>query len=240
VQARTRLAAVTAATVAALAGVGLLTAGPATAVDTRTPWTLAAVAQECARTATAGKPGVVEIASRLTDANAKVTITVPCIVHLVNGASVSLANVTLTTKALNIHDRATGVAPSVVDIAGSTITAVGNDAGVLVELDDAADRINIARTTVTAPAGFLARAADLRGEVSSGGSVTMASSTVTANGPSTGGIQVLASEQGGRVAVTETTLDTTGPLTVLAGTCSATRAGQVLNCSADQVARGLG
>ena len=68
----------------------------------------------------------------------------------------------------------------------------------------------------------------------------MAGSTVTANGAASGGIQVLASEQGGRVAVAETTLDTVGPLTVLAGSCAATRAGQALNCSADQVARGLG
>lgn len=236
---RIRLAAAAAATVAAVVGIGLLTAGPAKAVDTRTPWTLARVAQECSRTATAGKPGTVEIASRLVDANAKVTIAVPCVVHLVNGATVALSNVTLTTKTLNIHDRATGVAPSFVDVANSTITAIGEDAGVLIELNDAADRVSLARTTITAPAGLLLRAADLRGEADSGGTIAMSGSTVTANAASSGGIQILASEKGGRITVSETTLDTSGPLSVLAGSCVAARAGQTLNCSADQVAREL-
>ena len=226
--------------VAALsAAVAVAVASPATAQPTQAPWNLARVAAECTRTATGGRPGVVEVASRLVDANARATIAVPCVVHLVNGASVSLANVTLSTRTLNIHDRATGVAPSVVDIANSTITASGDDAGVLIELNDAADRVAIARTTIVAPAGFSLRAADLRSEGNSGGAVTMANSTVTANGPSSGGIQVFASERGGRVTVAETTLDTVGPVTVLAGTCTATRAGQVLNCSADQVARGI-
>lgn len=53
------------------------------------------MADSCRESATDGLPGVAEIATELRDANARVTIDVPCIIHLVDGADVTLANVQL-------------------------------------------------------------------------------------------------------------------------------------------------
>lgn len=212
----------------------------AAARDSRAPWNLTAVADTCKKSAQGGRPGVVEITTRLQDANVKTRIDVPCIIHLVNGAGVDLANVELTTQTLNLHDRDTGAQRSIVNFAGSTVTAVGEGSGILLELNDATDSLNVASTKITAPAGVVVRVAGQRGDENSGGSIRMAQSALLSDGPQTSGIQVLASDHSGTINLVNTTLDTPGALTVLAARCTAVQAGQVLNCSTDQVGRELG
>lgn len=202
-------------------------------------WDLAKVADSCRDSATDVQPGIVEIATELRDANARVTIDVPCIIHLVGGADVTLANVQLTTQTLNVHDRDTGSEPNKVIVARSTITASGDGSGILIELNDAEDVLETAASKITAPAGILVHVADQRDD-SGGGSIRLVRSTLLSEGVGTSGIQVLSSEQSGSIRLVETVLDTPGSLTVLAAECQSVRAGQRLDCSAEQVGRGLG
>lgn len=72
------------------------------------------------------------------------------------------------------------------------------------------------------------------------GGADLVRSTLLSEGVGTSGIQVLSSEQSGSIRLVETVLDTPGSLTVLAAECQSVRAGQILDCSAEQVGRGLG
>lgn len=126
-------------------------------------WTLAAVAAECQRTATAERPGVVEVATELRDSNATASIGVPCVIHLVDGADVTLNRVNLTTGVLNLHDRGTGPGENVVSIERSNITARAG-AGILIELNDPDDKLRMEISQISAPAGIAIRVAGQRGE----------------------------------------------------------------------------
>ena len=163
----------------------------------------------------------------------------PCVIHLVDGADVTLNNVTLTTKVLNLHDRSTGAAENKVSIQRSNITAdVG--AGILMELNDPTDLLQMEITHVRAPAGILLRVAGQRGDANRGGSIHLTTSTLISEGAGTSGIQVLASDHSGVIRLVRTALNTPGPLTVLAGDCSAITGANRLNCSTNQVANELG
>ncbi len=212
--------------------------GAASAAGER--WDLARVADSCRESAKDGLPGVAEIATELRDANARVTIDVPCIIHLVDGADVTLANVQLTTQTLNLHDRDTGSESNKVILARSTVTAIGEGAGLLIELNDADDVLETAASRLTAPAGILMHVAGQRDDDSDGGTIRLVRSTLLSEGAGTGGIQVLSSEQSGSIRLVETVLDTPGSLTVLAAECQSVRDRRILDCSAEQVSRGLG
>lgn len=202
-------------------------------------WTLAAVAAECQRTATAERPGVVEVATELRDSNATASIGVPCVIHLVDGADVTLNRVNLTTGVLNLHDRGTGPGENVVSIERSNITARAG-AGILIELNDPDDKLRMEISQISAPAGIAIRVAGQRGEDNSGGSIQLTTSVLTSEGAGTSGIQVLASEHSGVIRLVRSALNTPGPLTVLSADCSSVVGANRLNCSADQVARELG
>ncbi|CAN5225349.1 hypothetical protein BH24ACT1_BH24ACT1_05350 [soil metagenome] len=125
-------------------------------------------------------------------------------------------------------------------LARSTVTAIGEGAGLLIELNDADDVLETAASRLTAPAGILMHVAGQRNDDSDGGTIRLARSTLLSEGAGTGGIQVLSSEQSGSIRLVETVLDTPGSLTVLAAECQSVRDGRILDCSAEQVSRGLG
>ncbi|MCD2187843.1 hypothetical protein [Actinomycetospora soli] len=151
----------------------------------------------------------------------------------------SLARVTLTTQTLNVYDRGGAGAPSAISIADSRITATGPGSGLLLELDDAADRIAVAGTTLDAPAGVMVRAAGTRDGDNRGGTVQIARSTIRSTVAESAGVTVIAAETGGVVALAETGIVTPGDVTVLADRCNATLRGKVLDCSVAALTRQL-
>lgn len=200
-------------------------------------WTVAAVAAECQRSARDGQPGVVEITGELRDKNAQATITVPCILHLVDGAAVNLDNVNLKTNTLNIHDRSTGAAANAVSLKRTNITTAS---GILLELNDPSDSLRMEVSRFEAAKGIILRVAGLRGEDNSGGSITLTTSVLQSEGADTSGIQVLASEHSGVIRLERSAVNTPGPVTVLAAQCSAVVGANRLDCSTERLAEELG
>lgn len=93
-------------------------------------------------------------------------------------------------------------------------------AALLVELNDADDVLDAQATTITTARGIGVRVAGTRNDTNEGGSVTFVGSTLLSTDKEAT-IHVLASEHSGKVRLVSTTVDTQGPLTVLAHDCEA-------------------
>lgn len=230
---RTTLGAVACAVTAA-AAVVIVTpsdrAPVASATQTRT--TLADVAAAC----NDGDPtvtGIVEVAGELRDANTTINLE-DCIIHLAEGADVTLNNVTVTGGILNLHDRATNTSTNTIKLQRTTFDM----AAVLIELNDATDEFRVEKLNATVVAGFSVRVAESEAGANDGGFVRMVGSSVLATGTDAP-VTVAASEHSGTVELVNTSLDTLGLLTVVAGDCSGRMGGDQIDCSPDALADGL-
>ncbi|HEX8581366.1 MAG TPA: hypothetical protein VF640_03515 [Acidimicrobiales bacterium] len=196
------------------------------------PVSLVDVAASCARPTAAG-PGIAIVTTELRDANR--TVSLPdCVVHLEQGADVTLNNVTITGGILNIHDRATDASSNRLRLQR---VSVDNDA-LLVELNDADDTFDAEATSIRTRRGIGVRVAGTRDGANEGGTISMVTSSLLAT-DADATVHVLASEHSGVVRLVDTSIDTRGPLTVLAGTCTARLRGRTLACSTEAVAEEL-
>lgn len=195
--------------------------------------TLADVATACADH-DPDLPGVIEVSGELRDANTTVDVG-DCVIRLLAGADVTLNNVTLTGGIVNIHDRDTDGGDNRIKLQRTTIEM----RGLLVELNDAADRFESESLDVTVDAGFSLRIAETDDGANDGGFVRMVKSTVLATGVDAP-VTVAASEHTGTVELVNTTLDTQGQLIVNAGSCSGRIRGEAIDCSTEAVADSVG
>lgn len=234
-----RLLGAGAVTVLALAGCA--TAGTvvdasgddATATVAGAPMTLADVAASCARPTEAG-PGTAIVTTELRDANRTVDL-LDCVVHLKQGADVTLSNVEITGGVLHLHDRAADASPNRLKLQR---VSVDNEA-LLVELNDADDSFEAEATSIVARQAISVRVAGARNGTNQGGAVSMVTSSLLATDVDAP-VHVLASEHSGVVRLVDTSVDTRGPLTVLAASCVARLDGRALDCSTAAVVEELG
>jgi hypothetical protein len=108
----------------------------------------------------------------------------------------------------------------------------------LIELNDADDEFSTERLDATVVRGFSTAVAETEAGANDGGSVRMVNSSVLAldeDAP----VTVRASEHSGTVDLVNTSLDTRGLLTVVAGQCSGRVGGEVLDCSTEALADAL-
>jgi hypothetical protein len=193
---------------------------------------LADVALLCAAPQQSG-PGIAIIATELRDANR--TVDLPdCVIHLEQGADVALNNVTITGGIINLHDRATE--PSTNQIKLQRVTV--DNAALLIELNDTNDSVETEATSITTQHGIAVQVAGTHDGANDGGSISLVSSSLLATDLDAT-INVLASEHSGTIRLVDTTVDTRGPLTVLAATCSAQLHGEQLDCSTAAVSAQL-
>ena len=195
------------------------------------PWTtLADVAAACAD----GNPGIAIVTDQLRDANS--TVDLPdCVIHLEQGADVQLNNVTITGGIINLHDRATEPSTNTIRFENVTIDAVA----LLIELNDADDSLDMRATDITTARGIGLRAAGARDDANEGGDIRLVGSSLLATDLDAT-IYILASEHSGKIRLVATTVDTQGPLTVLAADCEAKLDGEKLDCSTATVSEELG
>jgi hypothetical protein len=207
-------------------------AAPGGAAGSAQALSLADVAVLCAEPQQSG-PGVAIVTTELRDANR--TIELPdCVVHLEQGADVTLNNVTITGGVINIHDRDTDPSTNRMKLQRVTV----DNAALLVELNDADDSFEAEATSITTQHGIGLRVAGTHDGANDGGSISMVGSALLATDLDAT-IHVLASEHSGTVRLHNTTVDTRGPLTVLAATCSAQLGGDRLDCSTATVSAEL-
>lgn len=178
-------------------------------------------------------PGVIEVAGELRDANKTVELD-DCIIRLIEGADVTLSNVTISGGILNLHDRDTPTSSNRVKLQRTTF----NMHAVLIELNDADDEFQTEELDATVDAGFSVRVAETEAGANDGGFVRMIGSSVLATSADAP-VTVAASEHSGTVQLVNTSLDTRGLLTVAAGDCSGRMGGQSLDCSTDALADAL-
>lgn len=191
---------------------------------------LAAVADACARSATRDRPGAVVVRGGIADSNATVRITVPCAVQLATDAGVALSNVTVASGTLNIADTDFGAGSNRITM--SNVRFSGDQhAGLLVELSDPGDRVDVNASTVSYPLGIVVQARGARTEPDSGGNVVLNNTTLTATGPDSAGITIVASTRQGRVAAHETTFNAE-QVALFADNCMVAMRGKPVDCRA--------
>jgi hypothetical protein len=196
------------------------------------PMSLADVAASCLAPQQSG-PGVAIVTTELRDSNR--TIELPdCVVHLEAGADVTLNNVTITGGVINIHDRDTDPSTNRMKLQRVAV----DNAALLVELNDVDDSFEAEATSITTRRGIGVRVAGTHDGANDGGSITMVESSLLATDLDAT-IHVLASEHSGTIRLHNTTVDTRGPLTVLAATCSARLHEELLDCSTATVSAEL-
>ncbi|CAN5578016.1 hypothetical protein BH20ACT2_BH20ACT2_19110 [soil metagenome] len=193
-------------------------AGAGTRVD------LAQVAEQCVSPG-GGQPGIAVVSTELRDANT--TVDLPgCIIHLEAGADVHLNNVTITGGLLNIHDRDTDPSSNNVRLQKVTV----DSAGLLIELNDADDTFQAEASDLTTTGGIHIRVADP--DANAGGDIRLVASKLLAT-DTDAPVVVAASEHSGVIRLVNTSVDTRGPLTILAADCEARLAGEKLDCSTE-------
>jgi hypothetical protein len=178
-------------------------------------------------------PGVIEVAGELRDSNTTVELD-DCIIRLVDGADVTLNNVTVSGGILNVHDRDTPTSSNRIKLQRTTFDMTA----VLVELNDADDEFRAEQLDATVAVGFSVKVAETEGGANDGGSIRMVGSSVLATEPGAP-LTVAASEHSGTVELVNTSLDTLGLLTVVAGDCSGRMGGEAIDCSPDALADDL-
>ncbi len=194
--------------------------------------TLTDLATMCAAPTDTG-PGIAVVSTELRDANRSIELP-DCIIHLERGADVTLNNVTITGGTINIHDRATEPSSNGIRLQRVTMRT----AALLVELNDVDDSFKMEATSVTTAQGIGIRVAGTHDGGNDGGSISLVGSSLLAT-DADATIHVLASEHTGEIRLVNTTVDTQGPLTVLAAACSAQLQGERLDCSTTTVSAEL-
>ncbi|GMQ86438.1 MAG: hypothetical protein BMS9Abin07_2017 [Acidimicrobiia bacterium] len=195
------------------------------------PWTtLSDVAEACAE----GNPGIAIVIDQLRDAN--VTVDLPdCVIHLEQGADVQLDNVTITGGIINLYDLGTAPSTNTIVLDNVTIDTVA----FLIELSDADDSLDMSATDITTALGIGLQVVGTRDDANEGGDIRLVGSSLLATDLDAT-IQILASEQSGKIRLVGTTVDTQGFLFVLAADCKAELDGEVLDCSTATVIEELG
>lgn len=190
--------------------------------------TLSDVARACTAAASSSQAGAVVIRGNLRDENSHVTITVPCAVQLDGTASVTRANVILDSQTLNFSDKASTAGKTIFTLAHVQFTGQG-DAGLLIELTDPPDRTAIAASTLDYPLGIAIRATGTRTVPDSGGTVAVADSTFTAEGPTSAGVAISASSSNGMVQIGNPVFNAPA-VVALADHCVVTLKAKVVDC----------
>lgn len=178
-------------------------------------------------------PGVIEVAGELRDANTTAELD-DCIIRLVDGADVTLNNVTIAGGILNLHDRDTPTSTNRIKLQRTTLDMEA----VLIELNDADDEFQTEKLAATVAVGFSVKVAETNDGANDGGFIRMVGSTVLATDVGAP-VTVAASEHSGTVELVNTSLDTLGLLTVAAGDCSGRIHAQNIDCSTDALADAL-
>jgi hypothetical protein len=198
---------------------------------------LSALAEACAATATAERPGAVVLGGGLRDAHARVTIAVPCAIQLPRGADIHLAHSRVASETLNIGDTAFEAGKNHVHLDHVRFTGSAT-AGLLIELTDPADLVEIGHGSLTYPLGIAVRLIGDRVAPDHGGTVRLHQVSLASPAGDGDGIVVVASTKDGVVRADHSTFlaDRIG---LLADSCWVRLGGDRIDCRAATVADDL-
>jgi hypothetical protein len=198
---------------------------------------LGAVAKACAATATADRPGAVVLRRGLEDAHVSVTIAVPCAIQLAGAGPLTLRDVRVSSRTLNIADNAFGAGQNTVVLTDTRFTG-SSDSGLLITLTDPADRVVLVGGLLRYPAGIAVQTRGDRSAVDNGGTVLIGHTTLSARGTDSTGIAVTASTKHGVIAGDQPKLDAES-ISFVAEKCAVTQGRRVIDCRASHLAADL-
>jgi hypothetical protein len=148
------------------------------------------ISSACAASQDSSGFGSATLTRTVTLTNETDTLSVPCTLHLQDGAHLTIQNSTLTTRKLIVADDSPSTTGSQLVIANSTVTGAPGS-GLLVQLQHADDSINVEKSTLDYPLSvfLLVQNTDRSGTT---GTINAAQDTITSSGPSTDGIHLVA------------------------------------------------
>lgn len=199
--------------------------------------TLADVKRACEESFTPSLPGRARVESELRDADVDISIEVPCLITLAPTANVTLDNVTITSRILNLVDDPSDAGDNRIELQQVTINGQP-ESGLLVELRDPGDTLEVGHSTVDYPRGIVFRIFGHRDDENSGGFIRMERTSLTAEDDAEG-VALLTSEHTGVIRLVETTIATPANVVLVADRCEALLEGKELDCSVPSVAENL-
>jgi len=202
------------------------------------PVKLADVKRGCEQSFSSTAPGIVEVATELSDANVTIAIGVPCLVRLAPSASVRLSNVRITSGTFNIVDDAATSGKNGIMLENVSLKG-GADAGFLVELRDSEDSFDARNSSLDYPLGVVLKVLGHRGDENTGGSIRMERTSLSAAAEEGEGVAVVASEHTGTIELLQPTISTAAAILLVAGDCEANIDGNTVDCSIGTVADNL-
>lgn len=181
---------------------------------------LARVADQCRNSVGPDGFGRALVNDRLVVSNASVDLAVPCRVVLASHGHIILNNVRLSSRHLILEDG---------DEHGSNLVRINNsvltgdpDSGLLLELRDEDDRVEVHNSTVDYDRSVWIRVFGSRDSQLGGGRLVVTNSSVRSEGPATQGIELIAGDvNGGRAIFTSVELGSPQEILLLAETCTA-------------------
>lgn len=199
--------------------------------------TLKQVSDACTATANNTRHGAVVLTKGLRDRKVNVTFTVPCAVQLPKTATFEVDQVKVTSKTLNLADGAFGAGTNRVSITGSRFTGDGGS-GLLIQLTDFRDRIEVKGSTLTYPLGINLVASGDRVLPDSGGSILADHTAFAAKGPDGDGVTIMASTERGEILVRDPVF-AGDAVAVVSDRCTLRTGGRSVSCSASSYAKDL-
>ena len=187
------------------------------------PLTLADLINQCAATVGTDGFGSATIDRDLVINGQTGTLSTPCVLHLSNGAQISINSAHLTTHHLYVTDDGPGTRSSSIQVNGSTLTGNG-EAGFFIRLRHAADRTNVNGSTIDYSLSVWIVVSGIgSGTDAGGGTIDANGSTFRSNGLQTQGIRMMTDPKTGTGNFVSDNFQTTyseGQALLLAGTCN--------------------
>ena len=208
---------------AVMASLGVLVAErgshTATAIP---PLTFSDVVRQCSNSVGSDGFGSATVDRDLAVLNQSDTLSTPCIIHLANGATITINNSQLKTAHVLVTDEGASGHGSVITIQHSTLIGAGQS-GLLVRLVHASDRVTLEESTIDYPLSVWVLVMGLgSGSDADGGYVEAIGSTFRSNDPGSQGIRLVAGPGAGVGNFVNDTFQTPysfGLALLLAGTC---------------------
>jgi hypothetical protein len=147
------------------------------------------ISSACAASQDSSGFGSATLTRTVTLTNETDTLSVPCTLHLQDGAHLTIQNSTLTTRKLIVADDSPSTGSQLV-IANSTVTGAPGS-GLLVQLQHADDSINVEKSTLDYPLSVFLLVQNTDGS-GPAGTINAAQDTITSSGPGTDGIHLVA------------------------------------------------
>lgn len=154
----------------------------------------AGIVSDCSAAQDSSGFGSATLTNSVTVSHQTASLSVPCTIHLTNGAKLTIQSSTITTAKLIVADDSPGTSGSSFVIQSSTVTGYPNS-GLLVQLQHASDSITVDKSTVSYPLSvyLLIQNTDGSGTL---GAIEANHDTITSNATNTDGIHLVADGSG--------------------------------------------